>query len=131
MKIISLLLLAASIGIAQANVYKCPGKTQGQFVYQQQACKGAKPEDHTLKIQAFDKRKITEAQKSLAKEVADIKEREQAALAPVTPAETGQGASASNPPPSTNPPASSVPPAPAPEKTPPLPPVDTSVPPKH
>jgi len=131
MKISTFFLLAASIGIAQANVHKCPGKTQGQFVYQQQACKGAKPEDHTLKIQAFDKRKITEAQKSLAKEVAEIKEKEQAALAPVTPAETGQGASSSNPPSSTNPPTSSVPPAPAPEKQATLPPVNNSVPPKH
>lgn len=129
MKIITLLLLAASIGIAQAKVYKCPGKTQGQFVYQQQACKGEKPDDHTLKIQTFDKRKIAEAQKNLAKEVAEIKEREQAALTPATPAETGQGANASNPPPSTISPPSVVPPAPPKQLT--LPPVNNPVPPKY
>lgn len=131
MKIITFLLLAANIGIAQANVYKCPGKTQGQFVYQQQACKGAKLEEHTLKIQAFDKRKIVDAQKSLAKEVAEIKEKEQTTSTSVAPPETGQGANASNPPPSTTSPASSVPSPSAPEKQPAISPDNNSIPAKH
>ncbi len=86
MKIITLLLLCTSVSIVQAKVYKCPGKVQGQFVYQQQACKGAKPEEHTVTIIPFDQQKIEAAQKTLADDMAARKEKETKATAPATEA---------------------------------------------
>jgi hypothetical protein len=50
MKIITLLLVMASIDIAEANVYKCPGKIEGQYTYQARPCKGATADEHTVKI---------------------------------------------------------------------------------
>lgn len=112
MKIISLLLLGASVSVAQAQVYKCPGKVQGQFVYQQQACKGAKPEQHTVKIVPFDQQKIDEAQKKLADDVEARKEKE--AIPTAAAPAAGGNATATNPAPSTAP----VAPPPAPVTTP-------------
>lgn len=69
MKIITALLMIASAGVAQATVYKCPGKTEGQYVYQEKPCKGAKVDEHTVKIVPSDENKIAEAQAKLAKDI--------------------------------------------------------------
>ena len=38
MKLIILPLLIASVGIAEARVYKCPGKLEGRYTYQEKPC---------------------------------------------------------------------------------------------
>ncbi len=38
MRLIILPLLIASIGIAEARVYKCPGKLEGRYTYQEKPC---------------------------------------------------------------------------------------------
>ena len=76
MKIITALLMIVSASIAQAQVYKCPGKIEGQYVYQQRPCKGAKADEHTVKIVPADEKKIAEAQAKLAKELDVDKDKE-------------------------------------------------------
>jgi hypothetical protein len=100
--------------VAQAQVYKCPGKVQGQFVYQQQACKGAKPEQYTVKIVPFDQQKIDEAQKKLADDVEARKEKETipAAALPTT-GENPAAKPASGTAPAAPPPAPVIPTEPA------------------
>lgn len=88
MKIITLLLMTLSIGVAQAKVYKCPGKMEGQYTYQERPCKGAKPDEHTLKIIPADEKKIAEAQAQLAKEINAAKEKESPTAKTTTPANT-------------------------------------------
>jgi hypothetical protein len=137
MKIIALVLLAlTSLSVAQAKVYKCPGKTPGQFVYQESLCKGAKPDEHTVKIVPFDQRKIDEAQANLAKETEELKAKEAGtqppSLAvpeqPTSPNGSGQimPQPPAPPPPKTTPPVAPpkttpppvpVPPTPVPEKS--------------
>lgn len=69
MKIITLLLMIVSINVAQAEIYKCPGKLEGQYTYQATPCKGAKADEHTLKVIPYDEKKAVEAQAKLAKEI--------------------------------------------------------------
>jgi hypothetical protein len=71
MKIITLTLLTMvfSVGVVQAKVYKCPGKIEGQYTYQEKPCKGAKADEHTVKIVPSDEKKIAEAQAKLANEI--------------------------------------------------------------
>jgi hypothetical protein len=76
MKIITLLLMMTSISVAQAQVYRCPGKVEGQYTYQDKQCKGAKVDEHTLKIIPADEQKIAEAQAKLAKDLHGDKSQE-------------------------------------------------------
>lgn len=77
MKIIGLLVMMLSVGVAQAKVYKCPGKIEGQYIYQEKPCKGAKPDEHTIKIVPADEKKIADAQAKLAKEIEAGKEKKE------------------------------------------------------
>lgn len=93
MKIVTLLLMMIGMSVAQAepadqtakteqsanakpaekvekgHVYKCPGKMEGHFVYQDRMCQGAKTGEHTIKIVPADAKKIAEAQAKLASDV--------------------------------------------------------------
>jgi hypothetical protein len=69
MKTITLLLMIGGMSVAQAQVYRCPGKVEGQYTYQDRPCKGAKAGEHTIKIIPADEQKIAEAQAKLAKEL--------------------------------------------------------------
>lgn len=77
MKIITLLIMMLSVSVVQAKVYKCPGKMEGQYTYQEKPCKGAKVDEHTLKIVPADEKKIAEAQAKLAKEIDASKEKKE------------------------------------------------------
>lgn len=107
------LLALASISVAQAAVYKCPGKAAGQFVYQQSPCKGAKPDEHTVKITPFDQRKIDQAQENLSKETEALKNKDKLA----TPAAAPEAGAPATPQPVAPQPV----PAPAPVTPPPAP----------
>lgn len=61
--------MTTSIGVAQAEIYKCPGSVEGKFTYQERPCKGAKVDEHTLKTIPIDKQRIAEAQAKLAREL--------------------------------------------------------------
>lgn len=75
MKIITLLLFIASIGIAEANnIYKCPGKIEGQYTYQARPCKGAKPDEHMVKILSTGEKKTADTDGKSTTEPADTKE---------------------------------------------------------
>jgi hypothetical protein len=101
MKIVTLLFMIASVSAAHAEIYKCPGKVEGQFTYQERPCKGAKANEHTLKTVPFDPKKITEAQEKLAKDIEANKAKEGQPLA--TPPATTVS-------PTTNPPQNPPPP---------------------
>lgn len=124
MKIITLLLMMLSVGVAEAKVYKCPGKIEGQYIYQERPCKGSKPDEHTLKIAPVDEKKIADAQAKLAKDIEASKEKKEPATMLLTvptnaAAATGnaQPATANNPAVTTAPPTVTTPapaaPAPA------------------
>lgn len=101
MKIITLLLMMLSIGVAQAKVYKCPGKIEGQYVYQGVPCKGAKADEHTVKIIPADEKKIAEAQAKLAKEIDAGKEKKEPATVLMS-IPTNAVPAAGSPPPANN-----------------------------
>ena len=93
MKIITLLLMMLTVNVAQAvKIYKCPGKVEGQYTYQEKACKGAKVDEHTLGVVPSNEKKIAEAQAKLAQEIAASKEKEKSTATPTdakTPVTTG------------------------------------------
>lgn len=66
-RVFNFLILLLMTSTVQAKVYKCPGKVEGQYIYQQSACKGAKVDEHTLTIIPSDEHKIEEARKQMAK----------------------------------------------------------------
>lgn len=121
MKIITLLVMMLSVGVAygggvaKAKIYKCPGKIEKQFIYQEKSCKGSKPDEHTLKLAPVDENKIKAAQAKLAKEIEDSKEKKEPATmlltvptnaAPATgnvqPATNNNAANTNTPAPATN-----------------------------
>lgn len=80
MRIITLLLIMLSIGVAQAaKIYKCPGKVEKQYTYQEKPCKGSKVDEHTLNVVPVDEAKIAAAQAKLAAELEASKEKKEPA----------------------------------------------------
>lgn len=84
MRTIIFLLAMTSITVAHAEIYKCPGKVEGQYTYQKSSCKGAKADQHTLKIVPFDTKIVAEAQEKLAKEIEVNKAKEEGKQLPAT-----------------------------------------------
>jgi hypothetical protein len=63
--------LIASIGIAEARVYKCPGKLKGRYTYQEKPCskeKGAINKNE-IKIIPTDKKRVDAAVEKLNKDI--------------------------------------------------------------
>jgi len=67
MKLIILPLLIASIGIAEANVYKCPGAVAGRYTYQEKPCSNVKgaSEKNKVEIVPTNKKKVEAAVEKL------------------------------------------------------------------
>ena len=68
MKSLILFLAIASIGIAEAKVYKCPSEIEGRYSYQQKPCKD-NPEENVLKIRKVSEEKVKAAQEKFAQEL--------------------------------------------------------------
>jgi len=71
MKLIILPLLIASIGIAEASVYKCPGKLEGRYTYQEKPCskeEGA-ADKNEVTIIPTDKKRVKAAVEKLNKDI--------------------------------------------------------------
>jgi hypothetical protein len=71
MKLIILPLIIASIGIAEASVYKCPGKLEGRYTYQEKPCskKEGAADKNEVKIIPTDKKRVEEAVEKLNKDI--------------------------------------------------------------
>lgn len=71
MKLIILPLLIASVGIAEARVYKCPDKVEGRFTYQSKPCPNTEeePEKNELEIIPVSEKRVKEAREKLEKEL--------------------------------------------------------------
>jgi hypothetical protein len=66
MKVIILPLLFASIGIAEAGVYKCPDPVTGKFTYQSRPCNNqARSEEQKVRIAPTDEKSAQAAKKKL------------------------------------------------------------------
>jgi hypothetical protein len=126
MKLLSLGLMMMTATLVQAKVYKCPGKVEGQYVYQQSSCIGAKVDEHVLSIIPSDASKIEAARKKMAKDTAlnsDEKvEPREAVIMIRDPAAGSNVVPTSSPPQSTN----ASPPTASTNNPPPSPPATTA-----
>lgn len=71
MKLIILPLLIASIGIAEARVYKCPEKLEGRYTYQEKPCskKDGVTDKNAIKIIPTNKKRVEAAVEKLNKDI--------------------------------------------------------------
>lgn len=77
MKLLILPLFIASIGIAEASVYKCPGKIEGRYTYQAKPCSKAEgaAEKNNVDIVPVNKKRVEAAVEKLNKDLKDYKEK--------------------------------------------------------
>lgn len=71
MRLIILPLLIASIGIAEARVYKCPEKLEGRYTYQEKPCskKDGATDKNAIKIIPTNKKRVEAAVEKLNKDI--------------------------------------------------------------
>ncbi|MDQ7089218.1 MAG: hypothetical protein Q9M50_01020 [Methylococcales bacterium] len=77
MKLLILPLLIASIGIAEARVYKCPGKVEGRYTYQEKPCSKAEgaAEKNKVDIVPVNKKRVKAAVEKLNHDLKDHKKK--------------------------------------------------------
>ncbi len=68
MKTLILFLAIASIGIAEAKVYKCSSEIEGRYSYQQKPCDD-NPDENVLKIRTVSEDKVNAAKEKFAQEL--------------------------------------------------------------
>ncbi|NOQ35382.1 MAG: hypothetical protein GQ569_05735 [Methylococcaceae bacterium] len=89
MKLIILSLLIASVGVAEAKVYKCPEEVEGRFTYQSKPCPNTEedePEKNELKIIPVNEEKVKAAREKLEKDLVEHKDKKDAEAGIVKPA---------------------------------------------
>ncbi len=71
MKLIILPLIIASIGVAEARVYKCPEKLAGRYIYQEKPCskEAGAADKNKVNIIPTDKKRVKAAVEKMNKDI--------------------------------------------------------------